>query len=179
MSISLRPISPADHPYVLDLNERNVALLAPMDQARLVQLLGWADRADVVTVEGAPAGFVLTFPPGTAYDSENYGWFTERFGGDFYYLDRIVLDDSFRRMGLGAFVYDALEQRAAAYSRMVLEVNSEPPNLPSLAFHERRGYVPVGELGDTKRVSLLSKELRPDVSPSPAGGASARAPQGR
>lgn len=179
MSISLRPISPADHGFVLDLNERNVELLAPMDQARLAQLLGWADRADVVTVAGVPAGFVLTFPPGTAYDSENYGWFTARFGGDFYYLDRIVLDDSFRRMGLGAFVYDDLEQRAAAYSRMVLEVNSEPPNLPSLAFHERRGYVAVGELGDTKRVSLLSKELRPGVSPTPAAGASARAPRGR
>ncbi|MDP3892057.1 GNAT family N-acetyltransferase [Nocardioides sp.] len=159
-SITLRPITPADHSFVLELNERNVELLAPMDESRLLQLIGWTDRADLVVVDDSPAGFVLTFAAGTAYDSENYRWFTERFGGDFYYLDRIVLDERFRRMGLGAFVYDALEERAASYSRMVLEVNSEPPNLPSLAFHERRGYVAVGELGDAKRVRLMSLELR-------------------
>ena len=34
----LRPITPADHADVLALNERNVELLAPIDEARLVEL---------------------------------------------------------------------------------------------------------------------------------------------
>lgn len=160
MSLTLRPIEPADHAAVLDLNERNVELLAPMDEHRLGQLLGWADRADVVDLAGEVAGFVLTFAPGTAYDSEYYEWFGNRFGVDFYYLDRIVLDDRFRRRGLGGFVYDEIEHVAAAYSRLTLEVNSLPPNLPSLAFHRRRGYHDVGEIGDhLKRVTLMAKEL--------------------
>lgn len=156
---TLRPITPADHAFVLDLNERNVDLLAPMDEARLRRLLGWADRAEVVLHEGRRAGFVLTFAPGTDYDSENYRWFSRELGDGFYYLDRIVLDDGFRRVGLGRTVYDEMERTAAAWSRMVLEVNVDPPNEPSLAFHRGRGYVELGRLGDDgKVVALMAKE---------------------
>ncbi len=156
----LRPIEPTDHAFVLDLNHSHVELLAPLDQARLEVLLGWADRADVIEHEGQPVGFVLTFAPGTAYDSPNYHWFAERFGDAFYYLDRIVVDPSVRRAGIGARVYDELEAVAATYDRMVLEVNIEPPNEASLAFHGNRGYVEVGRLGDGhKQVTLLEKPV--------------------
>ena len=44
--------------------------------------------------------------------------------------------------------------------RMTLEVNVDPPNLGSLAFHERRGYVEVGRLGEPGHVvGLMAKEL--------------------
>lgn len=156
----LRPIEPRDHARVLDLNARNVALLAPMDEGRLTQLLAWADRADVVVVEGEVAGFVLTFAPGTAYDSQNYRWFGEHLHDGFYYLDRIVLDDRFRRRGLGGRVYDDVERSAAAYGRLVLEVNLDPPNEPSLAFHRKRGYVELGELGEPgRKVVLMGRSL--------------------
>lgn len=157
----LRPLEPRDHARVLDLNARNVELLAPMDEARLSQLLGWTHRADTILSDGEIAGFVLTFAPGTAYDSANYRWFGEHLGDDFYYLDRIVLDDAFRRRGLGARVYDEVEATATAYGRMVLEVNVEPPNEPSLAFHRARGYADLAELGDAgKKVLLMEKPLR-------------------
>lgn len=162
MSI-LRPVTPDDHAFVLDLNERNVELLSPVDGPRLQQLLGWADRADIIEHEGRRAGFVLTFAPGTAYDSANYRWFGERYGDRFYYLDRVVIDDGFRRHGLGRAAYDELEHVAAAYGRMVLEVNVEPPNEPSLDFHRARGYVEVARLGDQrgdhKVVALLERGL--------------------
>jgi predicted GNAT superfamily acetyltransferase len=158
---TLRPVEDADHPFVLDLNHRNVELLAPMDEARLRQLLAWADRAAVIGYDGRDAGFVLTFAPGTPYDSENYRWFTAELGRDFYYLDRIVLDDDFRRVGLGRAVYDELEHHAAtAYSRMALEVNVEPPNEASLAFHRRRGYREVGRLEQGgKKVAMMVLDL--------------------
>jgi len=156
----LRPIRPADFDEVVALNQRNVEALAPLDHHRLHELAGVADRADVVAVDGTFAGFVLTFAPGTSYDSENYRWFSRRYGEDFYYLDRIVLDTTFRRRGLGGFVYDQVELRAAPYHRLTLEVNLRPRNDASLAFHEGRGYVEVAQLGDdAKRVSLMSKEL--------------------
>lgn len=155
----LRPITPDDHEFVLDLNQRNVEALSPLDVDRLVQLLEWADRADVIEHEGRRAGFVLTFAPGTAYDSENYRWFGERFGDAFYYLDRIVLDEQFRRHGLGRTTYDELERRASTYDRMVLEVNVEPPNQASLDFHRGRGYAELGSLGETKVVALLELGL--------------------
>ena len=108
----LRPIEPRDHASVLELNHRNVELLAPMDDQRLAQLMGWADRADVIQVDTETAGFVFTFAPGTAYDSDNYRWFSNHSGDGFYYLDRIVLADTHRRLGLGRRVYDELEQVA-------------------------------------------------------------------
>ncbi len=161
MSAVLRPVEPRDHAAVLALNDLYVELLSPMDELRLRELLGMVDRADVVDVNGAVAGFVFTFGPGSAYDSANYREFSTRFDADFYYLDRIAIDESFRRRGLASFVYDEVERVAAPYSRLTLEVNTEPPNEASLAFHARRGYLQVGALaveGD-KAVALMSKEL--------------------
>lgn len=155
----LRPLRDTDVADVLTLNDANVVKLAPMDEARLHELRRLADRFDVLDVDGAFAGFVITFAPGTAYDSENYRWFSARHA-DFYYLDRIVLHEHFRRRGLGGFVYDEIERIATPYQRLDLEVNLVPRNAASLAFHARRGYVEVGRLGqDDHVVSLMEKSL--------------------
>jgi len=144
---------------VLELNEQEVFKLAPMDADRLEELHGWCHRFDVVEVDGGFGGFVIVFAPGSAYDGDYYRFFGERFT-DFLYLDRIVLEKHVRRRGVGAFVYDELEAVAAEHGRMTLEVNVEPPNPPSLAFHEGRGYVEVGRGGPEGHVvSLMVKSL--------------------
>ena len=159
MSVLLRPVPEPDHDEVLALNLAEVVKLAPMDRPRLLELQGWADRFDVIEVEGAFGGFVVTVAPGTAYDSENYTWFGERYDS-VYYLDRVVLHPHARRRGVGRRVYDELETVAADYGRLTLEVNLEPPNEASLAFHTARGYAEVGRLGDPDHlVSLMTKEL--------------------
>jgi predicted GNAT superfamily acetyltransferase len=156
----LRPLTEADVPSVLHLNATHVELLSPLDEDRLWRLVGWSERADVITADGQVAGFVLTFGPGSAYDSENYRWFAERYGSGFLYLDRIVVDDRFRRRGLASTVYDLVEARAGAAGRLALEVNVDPPNEPSLAFHRARGFVEVGTLGpEGHRVGLMVKDL--------------------
>jgi predicted GNAT superfamily acetyltransferase len=156
----LRPITPADHPAVLAWNEQHVELLSPLDEERLVTLLGLSDLGSVITDAGSDLGFVLTFGPDSAYDSPNFRWFAERYER-FYYLDRVVVDPSARRTGLGTRVYDEIEDRARQMGPvMCLEVNLDPPNEPSLAFHRRRGYAEVGRDDATGHlVSLLVKEL--------------------
>ncbi|HET8983563.1 MAG TPA: GNAT family N-acetyltransferase [Pedococcus sp.] len=159
-SVLLRDIADLDVPLVLDLNERNVELLAPLDAARLDQLSTWAHRAQVIEVAGEPAGFVITIPAGTDYDSPNYRWFSALYGSSFHYLDRIVFEDRFRRRGLGSVVYDMIEADAATAGRLALEVNAEPPNPASLAFHAARGFAEVGRLGGPgKTVAMLAKDL--------------------
>lgn len=157
----LRPITPADHRQVLAWNEDHVDLLAPLDQDRLEALLAWTDLGCVVVDDGRAVGFVLTFAAGTAYDSPNYRWFTERFPR-FYYLDRVVVDPSVRRTGVGTRLYDEVEERARALAPvMCLEVNADPPNEPSLAFHRGRGYREVGQDDATGHlVSLMAKDLQ-------------------
>jgi hypothetical protein len=158
----LRPLRDTDVADVLALNEANVSKLAPMDEARLHELRTMADRFDVVDLDGAFGGFVVTFAAEAPYDSENYRWFSGRHRR-FYYLDRIVLHEEHRRRGLGGFVYDEVERVAAPYSRLCLEVNLVPRNDASLAFHAARGYVEVGRLGDEEHmVSMLEKELGSD-----------------
>ena len=165
-SIRLRPVTDDDRDDVLRLNEAEVEMLAPMDGPRLDELRGLAHRFDVVEVDGGFGGFVVTFAPGAAYDSENYRWFGDRHGERFYYLDRFVLDEPQRRRGIGSLVYDDVEATASAYDRMALEVNLVPRNDASLAFHRRRGYAEVGRLGDDAHlVSLLEKPLAPSAGP--------------
>ena len=156
----LRPIAASDHPRVLAWNHDHVELLAPLDEPRLRTLLGWTDLGCVISADGHDAGFVLTFAAGSAYDSPNYRWFAEHYSA-FYYLDRVVVDPSVRRTGVATRVYDEIEERARTLAPvMCLEVNLDPPNEPSLAFHRRRGYVEVGRDDATGHlVGLMVKEL--------------------
>lgn len=154
---NLRPVIDRDLADVLDLNQRNVELLSPMDEQRFREIEAVADHCAVIEVDGAFAGFVILVPDGTSYDAENYRWYSERYD-TFTYLDRIVIGESFRRQGLGASVYDTLE--GWSRERLALEVNIDPPNEPSLAFHRGRGFVEVGQReshGHT--VAMLVKEL--------------------
>jgi uncharacterized protein len=156
----LRPIDEADVPAVLALNHRFVDLLSPLDAERLLWLVGLSDHADVVEVDERIVGFVVTMAPGSDYNSENYRWHARRYDDRFYYLDRIVIAEDMTRRGLAGFVYDAMEDVARGFGRMTLEVNIDPPNHGSLAFHERRGYVEVGRLGEPGHVvGLMAKEL--------------------
>ena len=156
----LRPVTDADLADVLELNEAEVEMLAPMDSSRFDELRRLAHRFDVVEVDGSFAGFVITFAPGSAYDSENYRWFAGRLDHGFYYLDRFVVRAEHRRQGLGGRVYDEIESVAAAYGVMTLEVNLVPRNEASLVFHARRGYAEVGQLGDDQHlVSLMEKRM--------------------
>lgn len=157
----LRPMTDDDVPRVLELNHRHVELLSPLDAERLARLRGSASRSDVIVCDGEVAGFVLVFSPGCDYDSVNYRWFAARYGDAFDYLDRIVVDDAYRRRGLASAVYDVVEASAAARGRLVLEVNIEPPNEPSLAFHRARGYVEVHQLAASGHtVSLMERTGR-------------------
>ena len=157
----VRPLEERDVPAVLALNQLEVEKLAPMDEDKLREIQELADRFDVVELDGEFVGFVITVPPGTDYDSANYRWYAGQFGDEFYYLDRVVMTESTRGRGLGTQVYDALEARAAAYGRLALEVNIDPPNEVSLAFHTSRGYRSVGEVTDEvgHRRVMMVKEL--------------------
>lgn len=155
----LRPIGAADHDAVLAWNEANVEVLAPLDEPRLIELLEQGDGV-IIENDGIDVGFVLTFAAGSAYDSPNYRWFAARQPA-FLYLDRVVVDPSVRRSGVGSRVYDAIEELAATLGPvMCLEVVLDPPNEPSLTFHRRRGYLEVGQqVWNDHLLTMMEKRL--------------------
>ena len=158
--MEIRRLADADAQAVLDLNEMSVALTGPLDGESLASNVAIASEALVCEVEGSVAAFAIAYAPGAAYGSANYRWHTARFD-DFLYLDRIVVGADFRRRGVATALYDALEQVASAHGRMVCEVNFEPPNHESLAFHHGRGYLDVGHLThpDGHHVVMMEKPL--------------------
>lgn len=160
MAPTLRPLTPDDAPTVLAINEASVHHLAPLDEAEYRWFLDRAALAWGAEVDGELAGFVFVLDPGQPYASRNYAWFSERYES-FAYLDRVAIDARARRQGVGTAIYDAVEAHAAARGvPLLLEVNLDPPNEPSLAFHAARGFTEVGTLahdGGAKVVRLLAK----------------------
>ena len=158
--MEIRTLSAGDIEAVLDLNAGSVAATSPLDDATLTSYLAMADSALVCVVDDLVAAFAIAYAPGSAYPSVNYRWHASRFD-DFLYLDRIVVGAGFRRRGIATAMYDALESVATGHGRMVCEVNCEPPNIESLAFHRNRGYLEIGELtqADGHRVVMLEKSL--------------------
>jgi predicted GNAT superfamily acetyltransferase len=157
--MQLRELTDADLPAVLELNQASVVELSPLDEQRLRYILALAYRSVVVDHDGEVCAFAIAIAPGTDYDSRHYARLGERFER-FLYLDRIAVAAGARRQGLGAMLYDAIEQAAQPFGRIVCDVNIEPPNDASLAFHAARGYLSLEELAHAeKRVVLMGKEL--------------------
>ena len=141
----VRDIRSEDIETIHRINRANTPEVGDVSVERLSWLVDESDLALAIDVDEELAGFCLVLGPGSAYDSVNYRWFAERFPTAMY-LDRIAIDSAFRRQGLASRLYDHVERAVAATPArsLALEVNVEPPNPGSLAFHERRGYAEVG-----------------------------------
>lgn len=160
-TITLRAYQPADNDAVLRMNEQSVHYLAPMDMPRLQQLLAWSAELRIAEYDGEVAGFLVTFEDGSDYDSVNYQWFSEHLKR-FVYIDRIVIDQSFRGKGIGQYIYQQLRKDAESDTSsssalwLAAEIDIEPRNDYSLNFHQKQGFVEVArqQAGQGKQVSL-------------------------
>ena len=150
----------SDLPWVHALNEIHAVELSPLTEARLGELVAAAAYAKAVDDEAA---FLLAFDQDADYDSPNFLWFRERLQR-FLYIDRIAVGTGHRGKGLARRLYEDLfgEARAADHEAVVCEVNSDPPNPASDAFHESLGFVVVGTArleGRGKTVRYLKRDL--------------------
>lgn len=159
----LRDATPADFPAILALNQAFVAVLSPLDHARLATLHVAAAWHRVIEHHGVVEAFLLAFREGADYDGANYHWFAERYRR-FLYVDRIVVSATAQACGCGRRLYDDLGARAARdrVPLITCEYDIEPANPSSARFHERRGFHEVGRRqldGSRKLVSMQVREL--------------------
>ena len=106
---------------------------------------------------------LLAFDQGASYDSPNFMWFRRRYTR-FVYVDRVVVSPSMRGRGYARLLYmDLFEQaRRAAHHVVVCEVNSDPPNPASDAFHAAFEFQEVGHAtihGGSKTVRYLARAV--------------------
>jgi uncharacterized protein len=146
---------------LLALNNEHARELSWLEPARLQHLV---EQAFVAQRIGNVDAFMLAFDQSADYDSPNFLWFRDRYP-HFVYVDRIVVAAAARGRGDARRLYDDLFKRAieAGHDRVVCEVNMQPPNPASDAFHAALGFVEVGSaaIHDGKRtVRYLSRELQ-------------------
>ena len=151
---------PATRARILRLNNANARETSPLDADKLAWMIA---AARVATVVEAGAAFLLAFDQDADYDGWNFIWFRERLDA-FLYVDRVVVGENHRRLGLGRLLYDDCFRRASdlGHRRIACEVNVRPPNPVSDAFHAEFGFAEVGRgmTGDAaKLVRYLVRDL--------------------
>ena len=161
----VRNIEITDLPGVLEINNANTPGVSELTFTELETDLENSLHALAIDNEqGEVCAFCITFDPGAPDAGANHRWFSERYES-FVYLDRIAIDSNHQNRGLGALLYQAVEQHmqnSAEHSLLCCEVNLEPPNPGSLRFHQRIGFAEVGQRCDGKayQVVLLAKTLK-------------------
>jgi predicted GNAT superfamily acetyltransferase len=155
-----------DQPAVLALNAASEVETSPLDAADLQQLcdqafhVGLADRGR--------AAFLIALDQDAAYDSANFLWFKARYPR-FVYVDRIVVAAAARGRSLAKRLYGELYALAAdtGHVRVTCEVNIEPPNPASWAFHAAQGFAEVGRGSSVAPPKVVSYLVRPVVALAP------------
>lgn len=125
------------------LNEAHAVELSSMSAEDFARHTSAAWR---VLVSPPAAGFVIALDHTARPDSPNHAWFRARLER-FAYIDRVVVDSAARGRGVARALYDAVIAQARADNLPVLtaEVNADPPNPASDAFHDRFGFTVMGE----------------------------------
>lgn len=155
----IRDIGAEDLPWVHALNRAHELELSPMTEAEMAAHLARADYARAA--EGG--AFLLAFGEAGDYSSPNFLWHRARFDR-FLYVDRVATAATHRRRGLAAALYRDLIAFAGARGVPLIaaEINSDPPNPESDAFHARFGFETVGEAfleGRGKTVRYIALRL--------------------
>ena len=127
---------------LLALNNDFAAELSPLDAARARHLVSHAFMARTIGDEA----LLLAFAQDAPYDNPNFRWFQERFDR-FVYIDRVVVAPARQGWGWAQLLYESLFARARErdHTNVTCEINVNPPNPRSEAFHNGLGFEPVGQ----------------------------------
>ncbi|WMS40784.1 GNAT family N-acetyltransferase [Acuticoccus sp. MNP-M23] len=153
-------VLPDDIEEVLALNNAAVPAVNALDADALRSLCAMG-QLRVVRGEGVE-GLCLTLQSGAPYESGNYQWFSGQFDR-FMYVDRIVVAPTAKGRGIGRALYEDTFARAAALGqpRVCSEVNSDPPNPQSMAFHASLGFEPIHERLNPSEGKTVRMMVRP------------------
>ena len=143
----VRNIVSTDVTRVLEINNANTPGVSELTLSELeADMTNCLHALAIDNEHGEVCAFCITFDPDAPDAGANHRWFADRYES-FVYLDRIAIDSNHQNHGLGALLYQSVEQHmlnSAEHSLLCCEVNLEPPNPGSLRFHKRIGFTEVG-----------------------------------
>jgi len=161
-SISINPVQYAHLGAIRSINAESAPGVSVLTPNNLIRVVESASLVWVALMRERVAGYLIGYAHDAAYDGEEFKWFQSR-GRDFVYVDQIAVAADSRSRGVGAALYRALETFAAnkALRTLTCEVNLEPPNPGSMAFHRRLRFLEIDRLrtADGRHVALLRNHL--------------------
>lgn len=162
MTLVIRDVREHELDSVLALNNAVGRSILALDSARIHWFFAHASYFRVAEVDGVIAGFLMAMRETAAYSSPNFLWFRERYP-EFIYIDRIVIAEPYRGLGLGRIFYsDVTSYAEVRVPLLTCEVFLEPRDDVAVLFHGTYGFNEVGQHvmpGVERPVSLLAKSL--------------------
>ena len=143
----VRNIVSTDVTRVLEINNANTPGVSELTLSELeTDMKNCLYALAIDNEHGEVCAFCITFAADAPDAGANHQWFADRYES-FVYLDRIAINSNHQNRGLGALLYQSVEQLmldSAEHLLLCCEVNLEPPNPGSLRFHKRIGFTEVG-----------------------------------
>jgi len=163
-SWTIRPMRDGDHAAVLRLNEGSRPEVWPLAETDLSNLLAFGGYHLVaVDTEEHVLGYLLSFPYTSRYDDAEIREFRRLIAEPFLYICQVVIASEHRRHGIGRAFYDAVADHAqrAGIQALCCDVNTDPPNPTSLAFHHTLGFKQITERRASNGfvIALLVKKM--------------------
>ncbi|MEQ8523552.1 GNAT family N-acetyltransferase [Gracilimonas sp.] len=158
--MNIRQALKKDLPEILEMNEASLPHVSSVKLSEMEYYLEKANPFLVIEEKGELAGFIIVLQKGLDYPSLNYTFFCTNYD-DFDYVDRIVISEDFRGRKFGTALYEYLSNNSNQ-KLITCEVNLQPPNPNSLAFHKSLGFKKVAEQeteNGKKRVALMAMEI--------------------
>ena len=162
--LSIRSLSVADFQAVVRINVQGLPGVAALDEPELARLMAMPNHHLVVeNVSTVIVGYALVLDHDAPYDGEEFQAFKRKMAKPFIYIDQVATLREARRTGIGAATYEAIKNKAKLSGTLLLccEVNINPPNNESLAFHQNQGFSQLESMAteDGRVVALLIKDV--------------------
>ena len=145
---NIRPFAETDRAALLRLNGDNWPSVYPLDEDLLAWLRGFGGHHRVaVDPAGVVLGYLMTFSSASAYDDTEIRELRRRVAEPFLYICQVAIAPEHRRRRIGCAFYEAATDAAQRQGLRLLccDVNTDPPNPESFAFHRRLGFLEIGQ----------------------------------
>jgi GNAT superfamily N-acetyltransferase len=126
MTIEIRQLSPADHPYVISVIDQWWGGRQMTDMLPRLFFDHFTDTSFAAERDGKLVGFLAGFISQSRPDEG--------------YIHFVGVDPAERGSGLGRLLYEAFFQAARARGCVLVRAITSPVNLGSIEFHRRMGF---------------------------------------
>lgn len=162
MPLQIRQTDRKDMCGILQVNRHSTPNVSAMDKQYFETLLNESDFFHVAQIDQKIVGYVCALRGDANYCAEEFSWFQRMLHENFLYIDQVAIHAKFRRKGVAAALYQALDEYAFSHqiTSLVCEVNFDPINAESLSLHKKLGFIEVGKMHARGMVvSMLHKNL--------------------